>query len=44
MDAVMLTWRPANIITIIVMVVGLFLVIALGTQVYRAITGASDAD
>lgn len=43
MDAVLLTWRWQNILSIWIMVIGLALLITIGTQVFKRMSGnASD--
>ena len=43
MDAVLLTWRWQNVLTIWLMVIALALLVTVGAQVYRAI-GNGDAN
>lgn len=44
MDAVLLTWRWQNVLTIGLMVVGLALLTTVIAQVYRMATGGQDAN
>lgn len=42
MDAVLLTWRWQNLLTIWLMVIALGLLITVGSQVTRKVTGAGN--